>query len=202
MVGEPVNLLLLSSLRISLRRTNELPEEFTIEEFEKYGASISPIEKRGGLRHGGYKDQDLFTERMTRGSRIQWDPDGNLESIEEEIEGDQWARAEGDIQQRFPVRIYSQKQIFDLATEPLALLGIVDEAPRVDRRAWNEKWRLAEGKFLSLRAMIQGVGIQDYLKNRVLRGELEDIKRKQKVFEQAGFADVLQKLSEAETSRT
>ena len=179
---------LVEFLRISLRRTSEIPEDLE-EEFEKY-QKVYTYRKESGLLTG---DTTIKTYYRKDDSRfcIQWDPGGNLESIEEEIKADQWTRAEGNIQQRFPVRIYSQKQIFDLATEPLALLGIVDEAPRVDRRAWDEKWKLAEGKFLSLRAKSRELEAGFSEESR-LRGELEDIKRKQKIFEQAGYADVLQ----------
>ena len=179
---------LVEFLRISLRRTSEIPEDLE-EEFEKY-QKVYTYRKESGLLT---EDTTIKTYYRKDDSRfcIQWDPGGNLESIEEEIKADQWTRAEGNIQQRFPVRIYSQKQIFDLATEPLALLGIVDEAPRVDRRAWDEKWRLAEGKFLSLRAKSRELEAGFSEESR-LRGELEDIKRKQKIFEQAGYADVLQ----------
>ena len=52
------------------------------------------------------KDRDRF--------RIQWNLTGDLEPIERQMDG-QWKRTDGDIQQRFPVRIYSQKQIFQLA---------------------------------------------------------------------------------------
>ena len=35
---------------------------------------------------------------------------------------------EGDIRERFPVRIYSQKQLFALARNPSALLDVIDDA--------------------------------------------------------------------------
>ena len=68
------------------------------------------------------------------------EPDGSLDPIQEESDGI-WKRAEGDIRQRFPVRMYSQKQIFQLAKTPLALLKIVDDAPEVNHRFWKEQWK-------------------------------------------------------------
>ena len=180
---------LVEFLRIALRRTNELPEDFLNGEFEKYQEVYSKREDSGllsvdtAIKIVYRKDDSRF--------RIQWAPNGDLGSIEEEYSTGQWKRAEGDIRQRFPVRIYSQKQIFDLAKKPLALLSIVDEAPRVDCRAWDEKWRLAEGKFLSLRAKSREM-VSGFSEESRLRGELEDIKRKQKIFEQSGYAEVLQ----------
>ena len=174
-------------LRTAMRRTNELPENLK-EEFEKYQRVYSDRKESG-----------LLTEETTikafyrmYDSRfcIQWAPAGNLESIEEETEEGHWKGTKGDIRQRFPVRIYSQKQIFNLATEPLALLGVVDEAPQVDRRSWDEEWKQEKTKFLSLRAKVRELEAGFSNESR-LRGELEDLKRKQTIFEQAGYADVL-----------
>ncbi len=185
-------------LRIALRRENELPEDLQ-NDFEKY-RKVYPDRREGGLLTDEVAIKVVYRKDDSRFC-VQWDHAGNLEPIEEEIEGE-WKRAEGDIQQRFPVRIYSQKQIFNLAKRPLALLGVVDEAPEVDRRSWDERWRQAESKFLSLRAKARETeaGLSEETR---LQGELEDIKRKQDIFEQAGYADVLrnfQKLSRQQRS--
>jgi len=185
-------------LRIALRREDELPEDLQ-NDFEKY-RKVYPDRKEGGLLTDKVTIKTVYRKDNSRFC-VQWDHDGNLEPIKEEIEGE-WKRAEGDIRQRFPVRIYSQKQIFNLAKRPLALLGVVDEAPEVDRRSWDEKWRQAESKFFSLRAKARETEAGLSEKTR-LQGELEDIKRKQYIFEQAGYADVLrnfQKLSRQKRS--
>ena len=174
-------------LRMALRRERELPEDLE-KEFEKY-QKVYTDRKEGGLLTQDVAIRAVYRKDYSR-FRIQWDHAGNLEPIEEEIEGE-WKRAEGDIRQRFPARIYSQKQIFNLAKRPLALLGVVDEAPEVDRRFRAAKWRQAESKFLSLRAKARETEAGLSEKTR-LQGELEDIKRKQDIFEQAGYADVLQ----------
>ena len=181
---------LVEFLRIALRRTNELPKDLR-EEFEKY-QKVYSYRKENGLLTEDTTIKSIYRKDDSR-FRIQWDPNGNLESIEKEVEAGQWTRAEGEVRQRFPVRIYSQKQVFDLASEPLALLSIVDEAPTVDRRAWDEKWRLAERKFLSLRARSRELESRLSEEPR-LRGELEDVKRKQWIFERAGYANVLKNL--------
>ena len=186
-------------LRIALRRTDELPDDLE-EEFEKY-RKIYSDRKGGGLLTEKATIKTIYRKDDSR-FRVQWDHAGNLESIEEEIEEGKWKRTEGDIRQRFPVRIYSQKQIFDLAKKPLALLSVVDEAPGVDRRSWEEKWRQAENRFLSLRAKAREMEA-GFSEEPRLRGELEDVKRKQEIFEQAGYADVLrnfQKLSRQQRS--
>ncbi|MCE2434102.1 MAG: ABC transporter, partial [Candidatus Latescibacteria bacterium] len=174
-------------LRIALRREDELPETLQ-SEFEQYSDVYQDREDSGLLTNEASirvicrKDGDRF--------RIQWNPFGGLEPIEREVNG-QWQRAEGDIRQRFPVRIYSQKQVFQLAKTPLALLKIIDEAPEVGYHAWSEKWKVEESRFLSLRAKAReikaGLGEESRLK-----GELADVRRRLDIFEQSGHAKILQ----------
>jgi len=173
-------------LRIALRRENELPNDLKAE-FKKYGRVYMDREDGGLLTNATAikatyrKNGSLF--------RIQWNPAGDLEPIQQKVDGD-WHRAEGDISQRFPVRIYSQKQVFQLAKTPLALLQVVDEAPEVDHHAWGEKWKEEAARFLSLRAKAREIETGLTEEARLL-GELDDVKRKLAIFEQAGHADVL-----------
>jgi hypothetical protein len=177
---------LVEFLRIALRREDELPEDLQ-PEFEKYGR-VYPYREDGGLLTNDAEIKVIYRKNGSR-FRVQWNPGGVLEPIEEEVDGN-WHRAEGDIRQRFPVRIYSQKQIFQLAKVPFALIKVVDEAPEVDHHSWNQKWKEEEGRFLSLRARSREIeaGLSEEPR---LRGELEDVKRKLAIFEQAGHADIL-----------
>lgn len=178
-------------LRIVLRRKAELPEELQ-PEFEQYGQVYSNDDNRGLLTNDTSikvicrKDGDQF--------RIQWNLSGDLEPIERKLNG-QWRRADGDIQQRFPARIYSQKQVFQLAKAPLALLRIIDEASEVGFQSWNEKRNIQESRFLSLRAKAREITAGLAEESR-LRGELDDIKRKLDIFEQSGHAEILKSFQE------
>ena len=173
-------------LRTALRREAELPETLQ-SEFEQYNRVYQDREDSGLLTEDAAirvicrKDGDRF--------RVQWNAAGDLEPIEQEVNG-QWRRAEGDIQQRFPVRIYSQKQVFQLARTPLALLKIIDEAPEVGYHAWSEKWKTEESRFLSLRAKAREIraGLGE---EQRLRGELDDVERKLAIFEQSGHTEIL-----------
>ena len=173
-------------LRIALRRENELPDDLKAE-FEKYGR-VYPDREGGGLLTDDATIKAVYRKNGSR-FRVQWNTAGDIEPIEQEV-NEKWRRAEGDIRQRFPVRIYSQKQIFQLAKTPLALLRVVDEAPEVSHHSWAERWNEEEGRFLSLRAKSREIkaGLADEPR---LRGELDDVKRKLTIFELAGHADIL-----------
>ena len=173
-------------LRIALRRTEELPEVLQ-DEFKQYGQVYMDREDSGLLTSDAAirviyrKDRDRFL--------IQWNPSGNLDPIKIEKNG-MWQHADGDIQQRFPVRIYSQKQVFQLARMPHALLKIINDAPDVGFQTWTEEWKKEESSFLSLRARAREIeaGLDE---EQRLRGELDDVKRKLAIYEQSGHADVL-----------
>ena len=178
---------LVEFLRLALRRDHELPEALATD-FEKYRQVYQ-----------SRKDDGLLTEVSTltvtyrkdrNRFRVQWSERGDVEPIEVQGENGGWRTDQGDVAQRFPVRIYSQKQIFELAKTPLALLRIVDEAPEVDRRSSDDRWKEEEARFLSLRAKAREIeaGLGDEPR---LRGELEDVKRRLTIFEEAGHADVL-----------
>lgn len=174
-------------LRIALRREHELRGrlEDDFKEFKKVPRSRS---ERGLLTENTcvivtyWKDGVRF--------RVRWDQQASLTPIEELQPDGTSTPAEGDVAQRFPVRIYSQKQIFELARAPEALLDIVDETPEVDTHTWRERWRQEEARFLALRAQSREVaaGLAEVTR---LRGQLEDVTRKLAVFETAGHAEVL-----------
>ena len=177
---------LLECLRIALRRKDELPDELKAE-FEKY-ADVHRTQDDSGLLTDQAAIRVIYRKDGSR-FRIQWSPTGNLHAIEEAANG-AWSRAEGDVVQRFPIRMYSQKQIFHLAKTPRALLKVVDDAPEVDRRSWSGRWRQEESRFLTLRLKVREIEAELPEETR-LRGELDDVRRKLAIFEEAGHADVL-----------
>jgi hypothetical protein len=117
----------LEFLRIALKRKGEIPKSLE-KEFTKYSQTSSNRQDEGLLKDatkitvGFRKDGGRF--------RITWSSAENRYAIEEETAPGIWSASEGDIAQRFPVRIYSQKQIFELAKHPQALLQVVDDALR------------------------------------------------------------------------
>lgn len=174
-------------LRVALHRKDELPGALA-EDFGKYG-SVYKSRDDDGLLTEESRFTVTYRKNRTR-FRVHWSQSDGVEPIEVQDEDGGWRPDPGDVAQRFPVRIYSQKQIFELAKAPLALLRIVDEAREVDRPSWEERWKEEEARFLSLQAKAREIeaGLADEPR---LRGELEDNKRKLAVFEEVGHADVL-----------
>lgn len=178
---------LIEFARLALRRQGELPVELR-SELDKY-ATVRANRDESGLLTADAEIRVVYRKDGSR-FRLQWNPSGDLDPIQEESNGG-WDRAEGDVAVRFPIQLYSQKQIFHMAKTPLALLRVVDEAPDVDRRSWVSRWREEASRFLALRAKAREIetGLAEEPR---LRGELDDVKRKLSIFENAGHADLLQ----------
>lgn len=177
----------LEFIRRALKREMEIPKNLE-NEFVKYSQTSSNRQDEGLLTEssvitvGFRKDGVRF--------RIKWTNSNHQYLIEEETAQDIWNVTEGDIAQRFPVRIYSQKQVFELAKHPQALLQVVDDSPAVNYRDWKLEWGELVSRYLSIRAQEREVlaGLQE---ESVIRGQLEDVIRKLEVFEQSGHAKIL-----------
>ncbi len=178
---------LVEFLRIVLRRENELPDDLK-KEFQKY-RSVSVSKQESGLLKDDTELQVIYRKDGRR-YRIGWNVRGDAPSIHDETSPDEWSEAPGEVAQRFPVRLFSQKQIFELAQDPNALLKIVDDAPRIRKREWDDQRKDMEAKFLSLRAKARSIQVKLGDEER-LRGELADVKRKIELFERADYAETL-----------
>ncbi len=179
---------LVEFLRIALRRERELSGEIakTVRELKQSPQSRTDR----GLLTEETSFRVIYRKAGFR-FRVQWDASGSLTPIEEELADGSWRSVGGEIERKFPVRIYSQKQIFELAQGPQALLKlVVDAAQQVGRSDWEEKWKLEESRFLALRAKAREVEARLAEEDR-LASELEDVHRKLAVFESSGHSEVL-----------
>ena len=127
------------------------------------------------------KDGDRFL--------LSWSQDGTAQSISR-LSVTENIPEEGNIPERFPVRIYSQKQLFALAQDPDALLTVIDDAEAVRAAASARRMKQLENDFLSLRAEARAAAAQvGELPN--LRASLDDVRRKLDVLQQGGHAQIL-----------
>lgn len=174
-------------VRTALDREGELPPALE-RDYEKYRKLYDSRGDEGLLTQHSQFDV-IYRKDGTR-YKVCWNSSSKSSSIHVDDGVSGWREEQGDVAQRFPVRIYSQKQIFELAKDPLALLRIVDEASAVDRSKWEEDWRAEENRYLSLRAEARRREAELGDEGRLL-GELEDVKRKLEAFEGTDHAAVL-----------
>ena len=107
---------------------------------------------------------------------LAWDKDGKIQPITRWNENIKVSE-DGDIRERFPVRIYSQKQLFAIAQNPNALLAIIDDSPEVQGADLKRTLEKMENQYLALRAEARSHLLQATdLPNR--KASLEDVQRK------------------------
>lgn len=177
----------LEMVRLGMRRKDELPAELR-EDFDRFASVPASRGERGALTE---ETRVMLTLRKDGGRfRVNWKQGGGLPAIEEEDEGGAWKESPGEVRGRFPVRIFSQKQVFALSNDPGALLRLIDEAPPVKRADWDARWQELETRFLRLRSQARELGAQLGERSRV-EGELADVRRQLTVFEEGGHRELL-----------
>ena len=172
-------------LRLGLDRAGELPGRLR-DEFKEFAKVPDSREDRGALR----TDTDITVTYRKHGGRfrVRW-RDGAA-AIEERNEAGEWTPSPGNVQGRFPVRIFSQKQVFELAADPDALLRLVDDASPVERAEQERRRQKLETRYLSLRGQVRELEARLADRSRV-EGELADVERQLAVFEAGGHQALL-----------
>ena len=120
---------------------------------------------------------------------LSWDPQGHTPPISR-LDDDQIVAEEGDIRERFPVRIYSQKQLFDLAKQPNALLTVIDDSADVRGAELKRLRKEAETQYLSLCAEARALRAQ-VADLPARTATLADVRRKLEVLQRGGHAQTL-----------
>lgn len=173
--------------RIGLQREDELPESLS-KNFAEFNRVHASREAKGALT--ATTKIKLRVRKDGAKYLVQWSQDGSLQPIMQQTAEGEWEDAPGDVRQRFPVRIFSQKQVYALSEEGGALLKILDETPEVDRDRWDQAWKLELTEYLSLKAKSRAIRAR-LEEERTIKGELDDVLTKLKIFEHAEHAKLL-----------
>jgi len=186
---------ILESIRIASRREDELQDM----EMSKIATELSEFMRLSTDDGVMEPDTVLMLDVHRRGVeyRITWRQDSppTLEQWKSDgWNGGEWqvCPIEGDIQERFPLDIYSQKQIYTLASDPKGLLAIIDRSPEVNRSEWQARWDTKESEYLQKREQHRGLLIQ-IANEASVNAQLIDVKNDLKQYEEKGHR---QKLSE------
>lgn len=174
---------MLEFMRFVFRRHTELPEAIK-SDFDKYFqvSGNNLLTNDSQLRLIYQKDGSRY--------RLNWSADAKLTALEVYKNGS-WQATDGEIATLFPVQIYSQKQIFELAKNPQTLLEIIDKDARVHYGDFEEKSNSLTHRYKQIRQKIGQIKEQIKQTNK-LKGELADLNRQIKQIEQSGHKDILQ----------
>ena len=177
---------LLEFMRLTLRQERQLPDRLK-EDYQHYFNSNAD-----GLLTKDSHLQLCYRKGNTR-YRLNWAEKPDIPSLEkQDKETEEWYQEEGEITSLFPVAIYSQKQIFELASNPQGLLGIIDRASEVGHKEYLTAFRDCSNSCKQLHQQRIGL-IQKISEENQLKGQLNDFARQIKQVEQSGHRNLLRK---------
>ena len=120
---------------------------------------------------------------------LSWNREGSGPSIAR-FEGGALIREEGDIRERFPVRIYSQKQLFEVARNPDALLAVIDDTDAVDGAGLRRRSVELTARYLALRSEARALRAEA-AELPARNAALSDVRRRLKVLQTGQHAAAL-----------
>ncbi len=178
----------IESIRIVSRRDQNLALEAprVKERLDKF---MNPSHGREGVM---LNETELLLEVHRRGKNYQlrWRYDSQGAVLEQQT-ADGWQAVEvGDLKERFPLSIFSQKQIDELATNPRGLLEVVDRAPEVNRAEWLSRWENIKSQFLQLRERRREL-LRQLSGEEQIRAKLKDVENDLKQYEEKGHGEIL-----------
>ncbi len=131
---------------------------------------------------------------------LQWIKNNNSVSIMRH-DGENRIVENGDAYSRFPIKIFSQKQIFNLAKNPNTLLRLIDESSTVSFQQSKMDWQEKCTHFQTLCS--QKRELESKLSNNnTLLGQLADIKQKIITLENSGHKEVLSDYQDFQVKKT
>ncbi len=180
--------------RKTLRRDGELGERTRGEARGEEGSLRKLFDRRvpdvprpgqEGLLTAATRIEVIYRKQTER-FKLSWSPSGGAPSINR-LTADGATPEEGAVSERFPVRIYSQKQLFALAQNPDALLRIIDDSAVVQAVERKRETEHLKSRYLSLRAQARAATARaEGLSAR--RAELSDVQHKLDFLQEHGQA--------------
>jgi ABC-type lipoprotein export system ATPase subunit len=192
----------LEFIRIGMDRSRDLlnlkPDNEIRRSFESF-IKVSTSRDADGVMLDETKISCIYTRDGIVYS-LKWEKVTNTFSIMRK-DGDDWIIEEGDVHSRFPIKIFSQKQIFNLAKNPNTLLRLIDESLTVSSQQWKMDWEEKRSHFETLCS--QKRELQSKLSNKsTLLGQLADNEQKIKTLEESGHKEILNSYQNFQVKRS
>ncbi|MER5005480.1 anti-phage protein Ppl [Atlantibacter hermannii] len=177
---------LIESIRLVMRKTEGLSAERnnTLAQFRQIG-------------QGMHTDSVIECVFRKDGAdfRLSWRP-GDVHALHTLKDGE-WVEDTDWAADRFPLSVFSQKMLYELASDNNAFLRVCDDSAIVNKRAWAEHWDELERSFKNEQIMLRG-----YLARREsassLSGMLADAERAVSQLSESAYYPVRQRLAVAE----
>ncbi|MDS9471546.1 TrlF family AAA-like ATPase [Sporosarcina pasteurii] len=176
---------ILEFLRIVLNKEDELPETLQ-SQFAEFKKVVTGRGQTGML----LANTEIRLELVKDGRDIAliWN-NNNISELEKDEFGN-WVSSgvTSGISKRFPIRLYSQKQLYELTKDPGLLLQLIDN--QFDKDKWKQDKLQYESEWLEVRRKIRDI-TNKLGRQKDIELQINDINAKIKLFEEMGHSDVL-----------
>lgn len=166
---------LIEAIRLGLRRdTIQFLPSDQLSSFQRFkdGAldndSLISIEYR--------KSNDLY--------KLEWSKE--ISQLYHQVENGEWEIEDTFSTARFPISIYSQKMLYEIATKNDAFLTVIDASEEVNIEQWNKVKLELEEKYKRL-CVDHRVAIREISDLSKIQGQFDDITRKLTLLDDAGL---------------
>ncbi len=182
----------LDFLRIALNSTADMPVKIR-EDFNAF-AQVPVGRGREGMLTTGTA---IRIEMIKDGREVALTWKGGKCTEEHKNDTGKWISQgdPGDIRERFPIRIFSQKQLYEMTKDSNTLLNIIDS--QIDKQVWRDRlqeleknWLFNRKSFREARASLESYG--------ALQKQLDDISAKMKIFEDSGHREILKRYQDSQ----
>ncbi|MGW6279604.1 TrlF family AAA-like ATPase [Kribbella sp. NPDC055071] len=183
---------LIELLRLALGRSHELAGPVA-EELRRF----RPSAERGERWWDEATRIVIEYTKDDRLLRVTWSGDAPEKPSLEVREDSEWQVQAGRVFDRVPIRVFSQKQIYELATSPQSFLTILDDMPDIQKRTWEEEYELLQLNFRDERNKLRKLRAEAEKTDRI-RGQLEEVQGRLKQLAELRETTEYQELSTTE----
>lgn len=201
------------AIRLAMARDSEVSEDLLgtsspiAQTFGRFRGSYDPARKLGMILPGSQLEVVFHqgTGEAALCYRCIWQrqADSRYWATADRLEGELWLPTNlspDQIRAQFPTRIFSQKQILELAEQPQALLKFIDDAIHTDKRAWQETFEARRQALLAARLKVRALKAE--IRNRPeLEKQFTEANRKARVFSAGNFGPLLKAYQRASQQR-
>lgn len=177
---------LIESIRLAMRKTTGLSPERdrTLAQFRQIGQGM----------HADSVIECVF-RKDGADFRLSWRP-GDVHTLHT-LKDDEWVEDTDWAANRFPLSVFSQKMLYELASDNGAFLRVCDDSVIVNKRAWTDHWAQLERDFKNEQITLRG-HLARRLSASSLSGLLADAEHAVSQLSKSAYYPVRQRLAVAE----
>lgn len=181
---------LIESIRLVMRKVDGLSQNHS---------ELLQLFKQDGRGMDGNSEIECIYRKDGTDFKLSWHP-GDIHTLQTWQNG-HWEDDHHWSPDRFAISVFSQKMLFELASNNDAFLQVCDSSPIVDKRTWTEHWEQLIRDFKNERITYRGL-LSRQSTASALTGELGDIRRSIAQLSESDYFPVRNRLVSAERELT